>query len=203
MNIVERIHEKYVHHRRARILSENLARLIPQNAQLLDVGCGDGLLANRLIQRRPDISIKGVDVLVRDEVHIPIEPYDGVHLPYKDSSFDAVMFVDVLHHTEGPEHLMSEGMRVARDNLIIKDHCLNGVFASPTLRYMDDVGNVRHGVPLVYNYWSKEKWLRTIASLGMSISQWQGRLGIYPWPASLIFDRSLHFLCMLTVAKNV
>jgi SAM-dependent methyltransferase len=203
MNFLERIHEKYVYSRRTRVLCENLARLIPQDTQLLDVGCGDGLLASRLMEKRPDLVIKGVDVLLRDEVHIPVEPYDGVHLPFEDSSFDGVMFVDVLHHTEDPEHLLNEGMRVVRNNIIIKDHCLNGIWASPTLRYMDDVGNVRYGVSLVYNYWSRDKWMRTFALLGMSVLEWEDRLGIYPWPASLIFERSLHFLCVLTVVKKL
>ena len=202
MNIVEQIHEKYVYGRRIRVLCENLAQLIPQNVLLLDVGCGDGFLAARLMQRRPDISIKGIDVLLRDKVHIPVTVYDCVNLPYKDSSFDAVMFVDVLHHTEDPEHLLSEGMRVARKSIIIKDHLLSGILAGPTLRFMDNIGNVRHGVCLVYNYWTREKWMRTIASLGMSIDKWQERLGIYPWPTTMIFDRSLHFVCTLTVNKK-
>ncbi len=198
MNIIEHLHEKYIFERRIRVLCENLAQLIPHNVVLLDVGCGDGFLAARLMQKRPDISIKGIDVLIRDNIHIPVEVYDGANLPYMDSSFDAVMFIDVLHHAEDPEPLLREAGRVARQAIIIKDHLLNGVLANSTLCFMDNIGNARHGVSLIYNYWSREKWMRTITSLDMSISEWRERLGIYQWPLSLIFDRSLHFISRLT-----
>lgn len=202
MNFIEQIHEKYIFNRRIRILCEHLAQLIPQNGMMLDVGCGDGYLAAQLMKKRPDIAIKGIDVLLRNRVHIPVEIFDGSQLPYQDSSFEAVMFVDVLHHIEGPEQLLREAVRVARETVIIKDHLLNGILADSILRFMDNVGNTRYGVNLVYNYWSREKWMRTIASLDMSVRVWKERLGIYPWPLSLIFDRSLHFVSGLTFNKK-
>jgi 2-polyprenyl-3-methyl-5-hydroxy-6-metoxy-1,4-benzoquinol methylase len=45
MPLLDRVHGNLVHGRRVRVLAEWLARLLPQNAKVLDVGCGDGLLA--------------------------------------------------------------------------------------------------------------------------------------------------------------
>ncbi len=202
MNIAELIHQKLIFKRRIHVLCEKLAQIMPRNIFVLDVGCGDGLLDARLMQRRPDISIKGIDVLLRDQVHIPVEVYKTDMLPYANSSFDVVMFIDVLHHAKDPEHLLREAVRISRKSVIIKDHLLNGILAGPTLRFMDKIGNVRHNVRLSYNYWTREMWIKNIASMGMSISKWQEHLRIYPWPAGLIFDRNLHFISELTINKK-
>ena len=65
MGLLEKIHGGPVHGRRVRVLSRHLAALIPPRARLLDVGCGDGLLTSLIAQKRPDVSVRGVDVLVR------------------------------------------------------------------------------------------------------------------------------------------
>ena len=196
------MHERHVRERRIRALCRILAAAIPQNEQVLDVGCGDGFLDSYLMQKRPDIVIKGLDVLLRKKTHIPVEMYDGHDLPYADSSFDTVMFVDVLHHSESIEHLLLEAIRLTRKTIIIKDHLKNGLLAGPTLRLMDNIGNTRFNVELVYNYWPRNKWMRTIAAMGLSICDWQEKLGIYPWPINLLFDRSLHFVAALSVTNR-
>ena len=66
------------------------------------------------MRQRPDLEITGVDVLVRPKNHIPVQLFDGRQLPFPDQSFDAVMFVDVLHHTDDPSVLLREAKRVAR-----------------------------------------------------------------------------------------
>jgi SAM-dependent methyltransferase len=197
MALFDHIHGKFVFGRRVRKLAEHLAAVLPENAQVLDVGCGDGNVAWLIMQRRPDVSIKGLDVLVRPMTHIPVEKFDGKSLPSPDASYDAVMFVDVLHHTEDPMVLLREADRVARKAVVLKDHTCDGLLARPTLRFMDHVGNARHGVVLPYNYWSKERWLAAFGELKWKIVAWQAKLGLYPWPASWIFGRSLHFVARL------
>lgn len=168
---------------------------------VLDVGCGDGLLAALVMRRRPDLRIRGVDILHRETQYIPVDIYDKSELPYGDESFDSVMFVDVLHHSDNPAHLLNQAIRVGRKIVIIKDHVLKGTLAAPILRFMDYIGNARHGVGLAYNYLSEEQWKRTIESTGLSILWRHNRLNLYPWPSSIIFDRSLHFLSMLKIEK--
>jgi len=200
MSVVETIHDRYAHGRRCRILSRHLADIIPERFSVLDVGCGDGLLAREIARARPDISLRGIDVLGRARTHIPVDPFDGVTIPHDDGSFDGVMFIDVLHHSTDPLSLLREGLRVARKSIVIKDHLCEGLFADLTLRVMDRVGNARHGVSLPYNYWPKQRWIEAFDALGLRIEKWTTQLGIYPWPASWFFNRSLHFIARLDVA---
>ena len=199
INLLEQIHERSIRERRIRKLCGVLTASIPRNDRVLDVGCGDGVLDSRILQARPDLVITGLDVLLREKTHIPVEMYDGHYLPYADSSFDTVMFVDVLHHSESTEHLLLEAIRLTRKTIIIKDHLKNGLLAGPTLRLMDNIGNRRFKVELSYNYWPRNRWLRTIAAMGLSVYNWKEKLAIYPWPMSLFFDRSLHFVAILRV----
>jgi SAM-dependent methyltransferase len=202
MSLLERVHGGYVRARRSLVLSDHLAELIPRNARLLDVGCGDGLLACMIIRKRPDIALRGIDVLIRAQNYIPVTAFDGRVIPYADASFDVVMFVDVLHHTADPMILLREAVRVARKALVIKDHTRNGFLAGPTLRLMDRFGNARHGVALPYNYWSQEEWFKAWETLDLTIGVWKKTLGLYPRPAGWLFERSLHFIARLDLNEH-
>ena len=158
------------------------------------MGCGDGRIARSLLERRPDLTLTGIDVLMRKMTHIPVEWFDGSRIPAESGSCDIVTFVDVLHHVEDPMPLLREAIRVARQGIVIKDHTKNGFLAGTTLRFMDWVGNARHGVALPYNYWPRQQWHAAIESLGLTTKIWQSDLGLYPWPANWFFDRSLHFI---------
>ena len=193
MSLLERIHGGYVFRRRVRVLSELLAKLIPPGASVLDVGCGDGLIAHLISQLRPDVQVQGIDVLIRPQTHVPVAQFDGQKIPHGDATFDVVMFVDVLHHTEDPMVLLREAARVARRAAVIKDHTRDGFLAGPTLRFMDWVGNARHGVVLPYNYWPEARWKQAFEELGWTVAEREKRLKLYPWPAGACFDRSLHF----------
>src|SRR5687767_9326952 len=133
------IHNKLVFSRRVQKLAAAIAERIPQNAHVLDVGCGSGDLAALVMQIRPDVRIEGIDVLVRPATAIPVTEYDGCHIPFGDSSFDAAMVIDVLHHTDDPEAVLAEIARVA-PQVIVKDHLRGGIAAGLTLRFMDWVG---------------------------------------------------------------
>jgi hypothetical protein len=107
------------------------------------------------------------------------------------------MFVDVLHHTDDPMVLLREAIRVSRSLIVIKDHTADGFLANPTLRLMDRVGNARHGITLPFNYWTRQRWLEAFQTMGLTVRRWNSELEIYPWPASVIFGRSLHFATAL------
>ena len=66
-------------------------------------------------------------------------------------------------------------------------------------RLMDWFANRPEGVALTYNYWTREHWQQAIARLDLRIADWDEALGLYPTPASWLFERSLHFVARLDV----
>lgn len=167
---------------------------MPRDASVLDVGCGDGTIARMIGERRPDLTLVGIDVLIRPQTAIPVQLFDGETIPHADKSFDVVTFVDVLHHTHHPLALLKEAVRVARQAVVLKDHVCDGLVAKETLRLMDWVGNARHGIALPYNYWPRSRWREAFRSVNLTVKDWDDALALYPRPASWLFDRSLHFV---------
>jgi len=181
------------------LLSNHLAEVIPPGARTLDVGCGDGQVAHLIMQKRPDVTIKGIDVLVRPHTKIPVAEFDGQIIPYSQGDFDVVMFNDVLHHTNDPMVLLREAVRVAGKAIVLKDHTRDGILAGLTLKFMDRVGNARHGVALPCNYWTEQQWLKAFETLGLCITTWKSDLRLYPRWADVVFGRSLHFIARLNI----
>jgi SAM-dependent methyltransferase len=190
------LHNYLVFNRRTRVLAERVSARLPAGS-VLDVGCGDGTIDALIQEVRADVALRGLDVLVRPDTRIPVSPFDGRTLPVDDKSVDTVLLVDVLHHTDNPMVLLREAKRAARQSVVIKDHTADGPLARPTLRFMDWIGNAPHGIALPYNYWPEAQWRRAFDELGLSIIFWERKLGLYPFPASLLFERRLHFIAEL------
>ena len=81
-----------------------LAEAAPTNARVLDIGGGDGALIDRLLDRRPDLTITMCDIAPsvgaflseanRGQVtQLPATDFADVH-----GKFDFVMITDVMHH---------------------------------------------------------------------------------------------------------
>jgi SAM-dependent methyltransferase len=202
MSVFGLAHRQLVAGRRVRVLAGHVAPLLDPSASVLDVGAGDGALARAVLDLRPDVTIRGVDVLARPTTEIDVTLFDGRTLPFPDASFDDVLLVDVLHHADDPVALLRECARVARSAVVLKDHDRDGFLASRTLRFMDWVGNARHGVRLPYNYLSWRRWQSAFASVGLELDSLCRRLGLYPRPASWVFDRRLHFVARLRVDRR-
>jgi SAM-dependent methyltransferase len=197
VSIIHGAHKRLVHPRRVNVLVARLAPLLPSEGQILDVGCGDGLIAHLLNASRPSAVVHGIDVLVRPGSHIPVAKFDGDALPYSDGSFDAVLLVDVLHHSADPQALLAEAVRVSRSTVVIKDHLRDARLAGARLRLMDRVGNRSHGVAIPHNYWSTREWNEAFRRLALVPAVWQTDLHLYPPAVDWIFGGSLHVVTRL------
>lgn len=196
--LLNAVHGAAVFERRVEVLSRELSLIFPPGrASVLDIGAGNGAIARALMEKRPELSISGVDVLARPQSFIEVAIFDGAHLPFADGSLDYAMLIDVLHHTDDPAALLKEAARVARLGVVVKDHLVEGLLARPTLRFMDWVGNFGHDVRLPYNYLTPARWAAVQASAGLHTQAEVRALGLYPAPFTWIFDRGLHVLALL------
>lgn len=194
---LQRVHDTAIFRRRVRVLAEAVARVLPRNASVLDVGCGDGSIDSIIMEHRPDVKIVGIDTYARPGARIPVTQYVD-QIPYPDQSFDAVMLIDVLHHTSDPQAVLTEATRVAKSVVVIKDHTREGFLANLKLRLMDWVGNRAYGVVLPYNYWTEAQWAASFSQLGLRVESRRDTFGLYPFPVNLVFERKLHLLVTLS-----
>jgi SAM-dependent methyltransferase len=199
MRAVSLVHGAIVVPRRAAVLARLIAPLLPPHASVLDLGAGDAFLASFGHDHRPDVLITSADVVRREKTFAPVLHYDGIRAPFADNAFDAVVLVDVLHHADDPKALFAEAVRLARKRIVVKDHICENQFDKLLLQFMDRVSNARFGVPLPYNYLARREWRELFSSAGTTAS-WSESLGLYPRPAALLFERSLHLLAAIDVS---
>ncbi len=141
---------------RRKYLTRKLTPYLEDSSQVLDLGSSDGKLAasiqRELINQPKNVQFIGCDIHVQPETFIPIVQYDGQRLPFEDNSFDCVLIVDVLHHTNNPGQVLQEAKRVSRQNILIKDHYWSNEKDFTRLKYADYIGNNPYGIPLPYNF---------------------------------------------------
>jgi ubiquinone/menaquinone biosynthesis C-methylase UbiE len=117
----------------------------PQDARVLDVGCGSGV-STRMLARWPNVaSVVGVDpapallekarLAATGMPHVSFSEGDGRSLPFDDAMFDIVTSDSTLSHVPGPERAIGEAFRVLRT-----DGCLavfDGDYATTTVALAD------------------------------------------------------------------
>lgn len=194
---VGRLHGSVVHGRRTKVLARELAAFLSPGTRLLDIGCGDGVLAALLREAVPQLRVAGAEVAPRAKCAVECKPFDGRHLPFADASFDICLFVDVLHHTLDPLPLLDEACRVTSRFILIKDHLAETPLDHSTLRFMDWIGNRPHGVSLPYAYLSPEQWRGLYRKAGLEVVRTEHSIPLYPAPFSWVFGRRLHFISLL------
>lgn len=154
-----------------RVLAETIAGLCPPGSRILDVGCDDGTTALMVKRYQKNLKIVGVDVQGERKAKIERKLYDGKVLPYGDSSFDVVMALDVLHHTEDILGLLQEMRRVSKRLIIVKDHVSENKLDWAVLAFLDYLGNKPFGIECEYRYPSKKEWSTFFGKAGLSISR--------------------------------
>ncbi|MFM7631035.1 MAG: class I SAM-dependent methyltransferase [Alphaproteobacteria bacterium] len=179
--LIDFFHKNFIFDRRTIQLSNHILSLLETNTTLLDVGCGDGTIASIIASNNKKIEVYGIDVLIREKTKIPVTLFDGEHIPFPDSSFDYISFIDVLHHTHTAEELLSESLRVARMGVIIKDHICKNKLDYLFLKFMDDVGNKRFKIALPYNYLSKTEWQQLFKKVHAKVQKSILNLNLYPY----------------------
>ena len=106
---------------------------VPDNADLLDVGCGAGFLTNPLAAS--GYQLKGVDLsatsLETAKAHAssqfnPVyQTADAYNLPEPNQSFDVVLMMDFLEHVDNPDLAIAEAARVLRPGGLFIFHTFN------------------------------------------------------------------------------
>ena len=101
-----------------------IARLVPQGARVLDLGCGDGAMLAHLQATRGcsgyGVEIDDANVLacVQRGVNVIQLNLDEGLAMFDDASFDVVLQIDTLQHLRNAEVMLRETARVGRIGIV-------------------------------------------------------------------------------------
>ena len=96
-----------------------------QPVKVLEVGCGEGLLADHLVRHLPQPNIfEACDLTINQvapglDAMINFREASIYELPYEDASFDLVLCCEVMEHLAEPEAGLRELNRVSADAVIV------------------------------------------------------------------------------------
>jgi methionine biosynthesis protein MetW len=106
------------------LIMQAIARLVPQGARVLDLGCGDGALLAYL-QKHNGCSGYGVEL---DDANVLACAQRGVNVlqlnldqglkVFADQSFDVVLQIDTLQHLRNAEVMLRETARVGEIGIV-------------------------------------------------------------------------------------
>lgn len=125
---------------------------------LLDVGCGEGVVANFLYDNLADTKITACDffdeALVKAKEEntrcICFEQADIMALKYLKNSYEVVMATEVLEHLENPKKALAELLRVARRAVVISVprepfFCLGNLASGKNIRRLGNpIDHINH-----------------------------------------------------------
>lgn len=140
--------------------------------KVLSVGCGDGKIES-LLEKQTTARFTGAEVSRYPATHIPIHLYDGRTLPFADKSFDATLFVYMMHHSEHIDELLLEAIRVTRKKIIIVDHIYRGPVSKFFLTLFDYFSNIFHEMPLPFTFLKIAEWKELFFRLSLCIEDAQ------------------------------
>ncbi len=168
-------------------LDELFTRAAP--ASVLDVGCGEGVLAQRWALARPEARLVGLDLeepsiqqgwAAHQAPNLEYRVMPAENLPFADGEFELASAIEVLEHVPDPEHTVAEMARCASRHLLVS------VPREPLWRmlnmargaYWTDLGNT----PGHLNHWSRRSFVRLLSSHGEVIEV----RSPFPWTMLLV-----------------
>jgi 2-polyprenyl-3-methyl-5-hydroxy-6-metoxy-1,4-benzoquinol methylase len=170
-----------------RSLEELVDRAEPDS--LLDVGCGEGVLVERLARRLGSRRVAGVDLQEQSiqagwaQHRAPNLEYRTMHggeLPFATDEFDLVSAIEVLEHMPDAQRTLDEMARCAQRHLLVS------VPREPLWRmlnmargaYVAQLGNT----PGHLNHWSKRSFTALLQGRGEVVAV----RSPFPWTMLLV-----------------
>ena len=147
---------------------------------VLDIGCGEGFILNKLKQEKIGESWEGIDyskeaVEIGKKIHSYLDLTQGdiYNTGFKDAAFDLVVCTEVLEHLENPEKALKEIIRVSKKYILLSVPNEPLFLLSNFTQWGKDIGHINH-----WAFWQFEKFVRKNAGEGVQIIS---RKHPFPW----------------------
>lgn len=150
-----------------------VGQLTPR-ASVLDIGAGNGLVAEALIAEGHRVTLLDVQAGAVFNTELEAVVYDGQVIPYAENSYDYALLLTVLHHIKTPEVVLQEAARVADRVVIIEDIYRNRVqqYATYAMDWWVNLGYA----PAPHTNKTDEGWKATFEAMGATLeytTQWR------------------------------
>lgn len=94
---------------------KKIVERFPIGVRILEIGGGTGYQAKRLTEDGYIVdSIDIPDSSYANQLEFPVQPYDGLNIPFPDGSFDIVFSSNVMEHVLDLPYLQAEMKRVLK-----------------------------------------------------------------------------------------
>lgn len=159
-NKVERFHWWWEGRRK---LIENLLQDHTPN-KVLDIGCGTGETLTFLKTLYPKAKMFGVDMLPEAVVYTKERKHkalkaDAKKLPFKNSTFDTVLILDVIEHIDDDTRVLKEAKRVLTKEGVI-------IITAPALSFIWSNHDKNQGH---YRRYDKDRFARIAKNTGLKV----------------------------------
>ncbi len=136
--------------------------------KVLDIGCGTGAIA-RTIKKKKKVQFTLVDVTFNPMCDIfPVMIYDGRKLPFPNKSFDNCLLITVLHHSNTPQEVLDEAIRVTSGRIIVIEDIFSDLFSRIITFLGDCLVNWEIHSPFLNH--SLKEWISIFSSKGLKIN---------------------------------
>lgn len=140
-----------------------------EKMSVLDVGCGEGFVANFLYDKIKGLKITAVDYFEEavkkaqagNQRNIRFEKGDIYRLNYDKDAFDMVLATEVLEHLDKPVEALEELVRTARKYVVVSVpnepfFCLGNLLSGKNIKRLGNpIDHVNH-----WTYFGFEKFIR-------------------------------------------
>lgn len=153
------------------VVDETVAQAAPTS--VFDVGCGEGVVTERIARLHEDTAVVGLDVedavllakwRQREGGNLTFRPGSAYALPYRDGAFDLVCALELLEHLERPRAALAELARVTSSTLLLSvpREPLWRLLNVLSGRYLRALGNT----PGHLNHWSRAGFVQLAGDVG-------------------------------------
>jgi SAM-dependent methyltransferase len=155
---------------------------------LLDIGCGNGIIASLVKERFRDVRLLDVVDYTLPQLQLRFDTYkEEERLPTGGQQFDSVLLLTVLHHSNNPVELLRQAWDATAKRLVIIEsvigvHSLEEGIAYELADSSEELqigyaafidwfyNRVLHDdVPVPYNFTSPERWSSVFAQHHMPV----------------------------------
>lgn len=152
---------------------------------VLDVGCGEGFILNKLKSENIGKYWQGIDY-AKEAIEIGRKIHPDLNLKqgsiyssgFNDNSFDLVICTEVLEHLEDTKKALKEVLRISKKYVLLSVPNEPLFLLSNFTQWGKDIGHINH-----WTFWSFENFVKKNAGVPIKILK---RRYPFPWTMLLL-----------------